>query len=162
MNAVNGKVPQGVTIREATDQDIIEVVRLGHAFWDESPTYRGMEKDVATMIGFAYNARANPGSFFRVAVDTAGEVIGFMFAERAPYGFHDSQFAYDRLLYVTPDRRGGATARMLIEALEQWCKEHDVARILLGVTTGIHSERTVQLYNKLGYVTVGTLTMKEV
>jgi len=157
---MNIQSPTRTVIVEPTDDELLEAVTLGNAMWSQSPVYKDMDRDIDKMIEFAYNSRANSRSFFRVAVRD-DLVIGFLIAERAPYGFHDSEFAYDRLLYVQPNRRGGVAASMLIDALEDWCKEHNVSRILLGVTTGVHSERTVQLYNHLGYTTVGTVTMKE-
>lgn len=146
---------------EPDDKQLLAAVTLGAAMWAESSVYNGMERDVAKMIEFAYNARANAASFFNVAVRD-DEVIGFIIGERAPYGFHDTEFAYDRLIYVSRDRRGGVAARTLINAFEKWCKQHNVSRILLGVTTGVHAAQTERLYNKLGYTTVGTVTMKEV
>lgn len=146
---------------EPNDKQLLDAVRLGDAMWAESPVYNNMKRDIDRMIEFAYNSRANPLAFFNVAVRD-DDVIGFMIAECAQYGFHDSWFAYDRLLYVDPTRRGGIAARTLIDALERWCKEHSVTRVMLGVTTGVHAAQTEKLYNRLGYTTVGAVTMKEV
>ena len=148
-------------VQVPTDDQLLQAVDLGSAMWDESDVYNGMERSVDKMIEFAYYSRANPSSFFNVAVrgDTCH---GFMIGERAPYGFHESEFAFDRLLFVTPNMRGGVAARTLINAFETWCKMHKVSRILLGVTTGVHAAQTERLYNKLGYTTVGAVTMKEV
>lgn len=158
---MNVQSPTRTRVCEPDDQQLLQAVTLGDQMWSESPVYGSMDRDIAKMIEFAYHARASDRSFFNVAVreDT---VIGFMIGERAPYGFHDTEFAYDRLLYVAPDKRGTVAARTLIHAFEAWCKQHNVSRILLGVTTGVHAALTERLYNKLGYTTVGTVTMKEV
>ena len=154
-------VPPTIEVTEPDDEQLLDAVRLGEAMWSESPVYGGMKQDIAKMIEFAYNARASDHSFFNV-VTVDNSCYGFMIGERAPYGFHDSEFAYDRLLYVTPTRRGSVAARMLIQAFEDWCKLHGVGRIMLGVTTGVHAAQTEKFYNKLGYQTIGTLTMKEI
>lgn len=153
--------PHTVTCVTPDDQQLLAAVRLGDAMWAESRVYGNMARSVDKMIEFAYYARASDHSFFRVAVHD-DRVIGFMIGEVAPYGFHDTSFAYDRLLYVSPDRRGGAAARMLIAAFEQWAQDKGASRILLGITTGTHTDATERFYNKLGYNTVGVLTMKEI
>ncbi len=151
---------KAVTVSQPDDAQLLQAVRLAFDFWDESPVYRTMTKDLDRMIKFAYSARTNPSSFVHVALD-GDQVCGFIVGEMAPYGFHNSFFAYDRMLYVVPTRRGGAGARRLIAAFEDWCATKNVSRIMLGITTGIKSERIMKLYNALGYTTVGALTMKE-
>jgi predicted GNAT superfamily acetyltransferase len=64
-------------------------------------------------------------------------------------------------VYVTPTRRGGIAARMLIDAFERWARDKGAARVLLGITTGVRTDATETFYNKLGYNTVGVLTIKE-
>ena len=157
---MNVQSPTHVRAVEPTDEQLLEAVTLGAAFVQESPEYRSLAPAVANMIEFAYNARANPMFFFNVAVRD-NDVIGFMICERAPYGFTDKEFAFDRLLYVAQDKRGGVAARTLINAFETWCSSHNIVRIMLGVTTGLRTEQTEKLYNKLGYDTVGVVTMKE-
>lgn len=153
--------PHTVTCVTPDDRQLLAAVRLGDAMWAESRVYGDMERSVDKMIEFAYHARASDHSFFHVATHE-GTVIGFMIGEVAPYGFHDTSFAYDRLLYVSPDRRGGVAARMLINAFERWAQDKGASRILLGITTGTRTDATEAFYNKLGYNTVGVLTMKEI
>lgn len=143
------------------DEQLVEAVGLGEAMWTESPVYGHMEKDVDKMVEFAYRARADPATFFHVAVEDTGRCVGFLIGGLAQYGFHDSKYAFDRLVYVTPDARGAAVASVLIAAFEDWALGHGAARIILGITTGVHTEATERLYHRLGYQTVGRLTMKE-
>jgi GNAT superfamily N-acetyltransferase len=154
-------VPQGLRVQEPTDQQLLAAVRLGSAMWDDSAPYASLPRAVDKMIEFAYHMRADPLSFFGVAVDGADTCHGFVIGSLADYGFADARFAYDRLLYVAPTMRGSVAARMLIGAFETWARDNGAQRVLLGVTTGVHTERTEQFYNKLGYATVGRLTMKE-
>lgn len=158
---MNGKVHALVTCVTPNDGQLLEAVRLGQAMWADAPHYSEMKPDIAKMIHFAYNMRASEHSFFRVAVDN-DNVIGFLIGSLSEYGFHTDLFAYDRLVYVTPDRRGGIAARTLVTEFERWAKQKGAARVLLGVTTGTRNKATERFYNKLGYETVGVLTMKEV
>lgn len=160
MNVMNGRVPHTVTTVTPDDRQLLDVVRLGEAMWSESPVYGHMDKDVDTMIRFAYTMRADDNSFFNVAVRN-GEAVGFLIGSLAPHGYHSDVFAYDRLVYAAPTMRGMHVAKALITAFEQWAADKGAARVLLGVTTGVHTDSTVSFYNKLGYTTVGALTMKE-
>lgn len=152
--------PQSVTCVSPDDEQLLAAVRLGAAMWSESAVYGHMDQSVAKMIEFAYHSRTDGNSFFNVALHR-GEAIGFLIGSLAAHGFHDDTFAYDRMVYVTPTRRGGAAARMLVTAFEQWAISKGAARVLLGITTGTRTDATEAFYNKLGYNTVGVLTMKE-
>lgn len=159
---MHDNVPHRIRVVEPDDGQLLAAVRLGVSMWDESTVYASLPRSVDKMIEFAYHMRADPLSFFEVAVDAADTCHGYMIGSLADYGFSDAMFAYDRLLYVTQNMRGSVAARMLITAFETWARYHGAQRVLLGVTTGVHTERTEQFYNKLGYATVGRLTMKEI
>ena len=158
---MNMQSPTSVTCVVPDDEQLLAAVRMGAGMWSESLVYKHMEQDIAKMIEFAYTMRADDSSFFMVAL-RGTEAVGFLIGSLAAHGFHTDMFAYDRLVYVTPDRRGSTVARTLITAFEQWAKDKGAARVLLGVTTGTHTDATARFYNKLGYDTVGVLTMKEI
>lgn len=149
-----------ITIAEPNNNQLIDGCLRAIDMWKESKTYNHMKMDLDHVIEFAYNIRAHPDHFLRVALcdDT---VIGFFVGSLAYHGFYPGAYAHDRMLYVTPSMRGSIAARMLIDSFEEWAKQHDADYVLLGVTTGIRTERTENFYNKLGYKTVGRLTMKE-
>jgi len=154
--------PQSVTVVTPTDKQLLEAVRLGEVFIRETPTYSRLAPlDVAKMIEFAYNCRASDAEFFRVAV-RGEQVIGFFIGGVTSYGFDTASFAFDRMLYVSPNKRGTHTARMLIEAFEDWAHDMGASDIVLGITTGLHTNATERFFNKLGYRTVGKVTMKEI
>lgn len=159
VSVMGDKVPHRLSVVEPTDRQLVDAVMLGKAMWEESPTYAHLAGDLDKMVEFAYGCRSDPETYCRVAVrdDTCH---GFFVGNVAPYGFHDAMFAYDRLMYVRPDMRGSAAARMLIRDFEHWCKLRGVQDIRLGITTGVHTERTKKFYNALGYRDVGVLTMK--
>lgn len=151
-----------VALVEPSDEQLLAAVRLGIAMWDESPVYRSMTRDVDKMIAFAYYSRADPKTFFNVAVDGLQRVRGFFIGSIASYGYSEDMFAFDRLAYVSPDARGLLIIKALIFAFETWARDNGAMHVRLGTTTGVHAERTERLYNALGYTTVGVLTMKEI
>lgn len=149
-----------ITIAEPDNNQLIEGCLRAMDMWKEAKTYNHMKMELDHVVDFAYNMRADPDHFLRVAV-LGDKVIGFIAGSLARYGFYPGAYAHDRMLYVTPTARGSVAARMLIRSFEEWAKQHDADYVLMGVTTGIHTERTEKFYNKLGYATVGRLTMKE-
>lgn len=151
-----------VTIATPTDAQLLAGVRLAMDMWNESPTYRDMPKDVNKVIEYAYTMRQSPEACVRVALVDDDTVQGFIVGTVGEYGFAHVRFATDEMLFVAKDARRGAVARELIGAFEAWAREQRASRIFLGVTTGVHTERTEKLYNALGYATVGVLTMKEI
>lgn len=158
---MNVTLPLGVVIESPSDEEIMQAAVLGADMVAESPTYRNLETSKEQMFKFGYMARGRDDMFCKVAIDITGEVVGFIVAGSAPYGFGEGKYVYDRLVYVKPERRAGIVAKKMIVALEEWAREVGAIRVVLGITTGIHPERTTALYNALGYETVGALTMKE-
>lgn len=155
-------VPQSIRVVEPDDKALLDGVRLALDMWSEASTYRSLPVSVDKVIEFAYTMRADPHSFVGVALDRDDMCHGFLVGSLADYGFTDARYAYDRMVYVAQHRRGGIAARMLIEAFERWALDRGAVHVLLGITTGVHTERTEAFYNKLGYATIGRLTMKEI
>lgn len=136
-------------IRDATQDDLGELLQLGRAMWAEAPEFNAMpwsnEKARSTLrflIG-------NPRGFLRV-VEQDGGIAGAMAAAAAEHWACDALVAFDLALYVPPTRRGGLIAASLVRAYAQWCRDLGVARGAAGVSTGVHTERTERFYLALG------------
>lgn len=142
------------------NEELLLGVRLSLCMWQESPIYRQMEPDIDKLIEEAYIAREDPNRFVNVVMYD-NTCCGFMMGAMAPIAFIDGWYAFERMLYVSPEKRGSVAASLLVGAFEQWARDRDALYILLGTTTGVRPERTERFYNKMGYNTVGVLTMKE-
>jgi|TARA_R100000479_G_C6303986_1_gene171394 GNAT superfamily N-acetyltransferase len=90
-------------------------------------------------------------------IQVVGMIVGFV----APHYFTQATIAADLLCYVTPEKRGGTYGFRLIKAFEQWAYEQGASMVTLGITTGINTERTARLYEKLGYKQSGLILRKE-
>lgn len=97
-----------------------------------------------------------------VATNDEKEVIGFMFGIITPFFFNDMLVANDLAVFVQQNNRGYVIAKMLIEAFEEEAKRRGAVRIYLGSTTGVQPERTLQLYEKLGYSYIGGIVRKRI
>lgn len=80
-----------------------------------------------------------------------GQIVGFLFATICDQWFNSTRYALERLLYIRPERRGGPWLLRLTAAYETWARRHGASFAALGVSTGIHPDRTVHAYARLGY-----------
>lgn len=60
-------------------------------------------------------------------------------------------------LFVRPDRRGLGDAPPLIKGYVEWARSRGVAEPEVGVSTGIHTEKTARLYEAMGFGRIGVL-----
>ena len=72
------------------------------------------------------------------------------------------KLAYEQGLYVLPEYRKSGAASDLIETFKVWADMNKADRIQVGTITGIYAERTVKLYESLGFELVGYVLEMEV
>lgn len=95
-----------------------------------------------------------------VIVEEGAEIVGFLCGIVADHYFADARYATNLSLYVAPEHRGSAAAALLIVRFEREAAERGANEVMLAASSGIEPERTVNLYNAMGYQTVGGLTVK--
>jgi GNAT superfamily N-acetyltransferase len=139
-----------VNIRAATLEDLPTLVAMGEAMHAESPRYSRLqfssdkvEKALAAMI-------KSPMALVLVAVDgddVVGVILGFISAE----WFSEELVAQEMAIYVVPEYRGGLAGARLIMGLDAWAEAMRSRYLQGGATTGLDAERTVGLYERLGF-----------
>jgi GNAT superfamily N-acetyltransferase len=142
-------------IRNATHDDIPRLVELGGLMHAESPRFRGfpyLPERCAASLGNIVN---HPQGFAAVA-EFQDEIVGGMVAIAVPHYACDLLQASDFALFIAPDARGGAIAARLVRAYRKWA-EAIGAEPSIGVSTGVHPERTEQLLAALGAEQTATL-----
>ena len=137
-----------VSIRLPKTDELDRLVEISRLMSEESPNYRDEIFDVekATRV-----VKHIIDTGCGVVADEYGTIIGMMggFLVSAP--MHEYNFITDMGIYILPSHRGGSTALRLIKAFEDIATEKGTKKIFLGISTGIEAERTVKLYEKLGY-----------
>jgi len=142
-------------VRNATDGDTDRVVALAKRMHGESPVYEGIpfdEKRAAKHIRELHIV---------LIAEDAGELIGMMGGYITPPVFSNEFICYEAGLYVVPERRTGRTAVKLLQAFEARAMGYNVARIVVGTTTGVNAEGTLRFYERLGYKHTGYTLMKD-
>lgn len=149
-------------IRTATPDDVEQLVMLGRWAHAESPRYRGIEFDVERAKDFAHAMLRNPWAAFIVA-DDAGVLVGAFGGIVVPHFFSDERYASDVFMYVVPERRGSYVAVRLLRRWEAILRNDGrVRESLLGISSEVASDRTRNLYKRLGYRDAGYLMVKHV
>lgn len=141
------------SVRRATPADIDTLVAMARELHAEAPAYRGEPFD-EQVLRRRLTERLRRGVLVDHSVvflaEGGGRAVGVLLAVIVPRDFNDLLIACETSLYVRPEHRGGRALPRLVEAYKAWAREQGAAKAYLGVSTGIHPERTVHAYEKLG------------
>ena len=142
-------------IRRARPEDIEALIEMGRALHAESPNYEDEPFEPEVLRAWLHE-RLHAGTLLTdnsavFVAEQGGSIVGVLVAIVVPRWFNRSSIAAELTLYVAPAHRGGRTLPKLARAFEAWARKQGAVSATLGVSTGIHAERTVCAYSKLGY-----------
>ncbi len=148
-------------VRTAILRDLDTLVDFGKRLTSESPRFQhqGFDEDRAVQlfthlieklesIFIVYDEYDNP----------VGAIIGCIDTDWRT----GQRLAFEQGLYVLPEYRATGSATELVNYFVDWAKINNADRIQLGTITGIHADKTVQLYEKLGFDLIGFVLEMEV
>lgn len=146
-------------IRKAEHRDLEEVLVLGWEMHQES-RYKSMAfnlEKVASLLEYIISSN----DYIFLVSERNSRVIGGFIGYAMPQWFSDELAASDFALFIDKENRGGRSALEMVRKYILWAKEKGVKpeNIGLGITTGVHTEKTKIFYEKLGFEEVG-LVMK--
>ncbi|EHD22077.1 MULTISPECIES: GNAT family N-acetyltransferase [Brenneria] len=147
-------------IRHATIEDIPALVLLGMRMHAES-NYQKISFNAEKCAGLADQLITSQYGVVLVA-ETGGQIIGWMAGGVAPFWFSHDRMAFEYGVFIDAEHRGGSAGYRLVKAFIGWAKGHNAVEIRMGITTGVHEERTGDLYQKLGLKRTGLLYSMEV
>jgi GNAT superfamily N-acetyltransferase len=113
--------------------------------------YRGEVPERVTQQTFERLCDASDGMFGLVAVDSAGELLGFAHSLFHPSTWTLNGYCYLEDLFVAPPARGGGTAKELIEATVAAARERGVSRVYWHTQQFNGAARS--LYDVVGHLT---------
>lgn len=147
-------------IRLATIADVPEIVELGAVMHAESPRFQRFPYDAGKVADVAATMILSPKSIVILA-DCHG-IVGIFGGFIAEHFFSTAKYASDAVMFVHPDYRGGATFPRMLKTFEKWAITQGAIEIAPGISTEVHADRTLALYERLGYRLSGHLTVKYV
>lgn len=145
-------------IRQGDVDDIVQLVQLGEEMHAEAPSFNQMDYDPKKLMQLGLMLSEQGGMFLAEKEDN--EVIGMFLGVIVPHFFGSDLMANDLCLFVKKEYRGGTAAPRLIKAFEKWAFANGAKVLRYGVSTGVEAERTLKLYEKLGYTQTGYLVDK--
>jgi GNAT superfamily N-acetyltransferase len=146
-------------LRPVSVEDCNEVVRLARAMHKESK-YKKLPFDEQKIVTNVYACALHPDQMLGLVEEMDGRLVGMFQAYMSSLIFNDSLIAVDSILYVEKKYRGTMVAIKFLKAYEDWAKRNNAVQIFMGISTGIHEARTVQLYKRLGYKQSGIVLTK--
>jgi L-amino acid N-acyltransferase YncA len=140
-------------LRLATEEDIptlVEMAAVMHATSSFAPLAYSPEKMAQSL------AQGIRTAFVAVSVDDAdGAITGAIFGDVVAPCYSTDRMGVEIGIYVSPERRGGRGALMLVAAWVRWCVASGAKQIRPG--TAATSPAADRLYRGLGFEPVGQL-----
>lgn len=140
-------------IRRAIGSDFDPILDLGQRMHDE------------TIVKFPPIEEEKVALFLKMSLDYPDlaliylaeddGLIGMVTAILGEYSFSYDQRAVCDMLFVVPERRGAVAAKRLVLEFVDWAKSLKANEAIMGISTGVHPERTGKLFEKLGFELIG-------
>ena len=147
-------------LREVVSHDSSAIVELLRMLRCESPEYEYVDDDPVFVDANLYHMLLHK-MMVGVVAETENGIVGFMIGFVAAPWYSRRKEAMEQLLYVDPAYRGGSVAMRLIREFEDVCRDYGAKVLSVGASTGMNEDRTVRLYERMGY-TKGSPTLKKV
>lgn len=143
-------------IRPANPMDMPKLLELGERMHAESPRYSRMKFSHARAYATLSRLMDSDDGFLWVA-EIDDEVVGGMAGAIFPHWASDDRVASDLALFMREEYRGGMSIPRLVGEFKRWAWKRDVYIVQVGVTTGVQTEKTAQLYERLGLKRCGVI-----
>lgn len=143
-------------IRNASLADLGMLLVLAEQMHAESPRFRVRRFSVNKMAALFTGLIDRDDGLVLVA-EQGGELIGVFAGYTMEDWFGPDKVAGDFGLFVTPARRGGLDAARMIRRYVQWARSRGVAHPEIGISTGVHVDKTIRLYEAQGFVVIGPI-----
>lgn len=144
-----------LNVRPLEDRDVEAVVGLSREMSDESPRYREdgfNERKTRSLVKSLVGNLLSPENGCFVTEDTdTGELVGMIAGMIGESLTHDSRIASDIAVFIRPEHRGKTAAVRMIMRWEAWAWANGATKVQLGISTEIFSQKTVHIYERLGY-----------
>lgn len=146
-------------LREATEDDAIDIAILGKQFVKESQN---------TALGWNSNKvhdsildaidRQDFGVF---VLCSNNEIVGMLICFVTPCFFSDVLQAVEIAWYVTPEHRKSSKGIEMIKQYEEWARSKGAAQLTLMNLEVLEGDRVAKVYHRLGYTLTENTFSKE-
>ena len=143
-------------IREATEEDVFDILILAKEFSKEAPKSHKWNKDKTEQ--FILSAMQNTNMTILV-IDADGEIEGALVGLISELYMSHTVQATELAWFVSKDYRGKPASIRLVKTFEKWAKDKGAMQIGMGDISGISNLE--KLYTRLGYKIAESVYLKE-
>lgn len=143
-------------IRPATPHDLPALLDLGEQMHAESPRFSRLAFSRDRLHQTLSGLLSSPAGFLWVA-ESEGQVIGGMAGFIAQHWASEDKVSTDLALFIDERMRGGMSTARLVNEYKRWAWKHGAHIVQVGITTGVQTEQTARLYERLGFARCGLI-----
>ena len=143
-------------IREATIDDIPDLIRMGIVMCQESPTFSRYKPDYKRQYAMFLDFITDDDGLVLIAEDATAMFVGHV----DQMLWFEDVVASEELLFVMPEQRKTARGVRMVEMFEAWAREKGANEVHVGIMVKHHVAETTRFYERLGYEYRGTLFEK--
>lgn len=149
-----------ITVREATEADLSEYVKLSADFHAASPMQRVCQFEPEGFKEFVINAINNPEICILLA-ELNGEIVGITGGIIYPLYFSPSHKVSQELWWwLTPAARGSGVGNKMFKHLQLWSKERGAKTIFMIALEDERAEKMEKVYCRAGFEPMERTFMK--
>lgn len=145
-----------IKIREATQDDVFDILILAKEFSKEAPKSHKWDKEKTEQ--FILSALQNTNMVIFV-IDVDGEIEGALVGLLSELYMSYTVQATELAWFVSKEYRGKPSSIKLLKTFEKWAKDKDAVQVGMGDIEGISSLKN--LYSRLGYFRAESVYLKE-
>jgi len=138
-------------VRPLTIEDMPEVTLLGYEMHQESPNYQNLGYSPQKCLKLLDTIKENPNEFCGFVAESESRIVGIFLGAMCEMYFSEDLVASDILIYVIPEKRGSFALFRLVRAFEDWADNLGAVEKTLAVSSGVHPEKTLSAFLRLGY-----------
>lgn len=136
-------------IRPATLSDLPALMDLAHLMHTESRFAPLPISEARTADTLARLMESEDGAV--LVLEEGGRIVGGVVGAVTDHWSLGIRVAGELAVFLAPDARRGRAAVSIVQAFERWAESRGASSIDMGITTGVHTERTGQLYERMGF-----------
>jgi len=151
---------KGYNIRQATQEDVIDLAILGKQFVRESQNEL-LGWNSQKVYDSLFDAIDRDDFCVLVLEDARDNIVGMLIGFVAPCFFSDVKQAAEIVWYVDPEHRGSKTSLKMVALYEEWAGFREAVYTTLVNLNVLKGDKVAKLYGRMGYKMVENTFTKE-
>lgn len=99
-------------------------------------------------------------NYFGCVAEVDGQPVGFCLGFVSEYFLNHELIASDYAVFVSKEHRQSSIGAELISSFVEWAKTKGCREVCMGISTGVHTDKTKRLYERLEFTEVGVIMKK--